>query len=109
MKEQELAVPVGIQQAASLYGISSTIVGTGKVSNKKSLKYIVKVARKLVLDTLGKEAGWDIMKANKDVIEKYLDGIKKDPRLDVSQSRNLYQVAIDELTDSCMTGAEKLF
>ena len=109
MSEQDLAVSVGTQQAASLYGIASVIVGTGKAPNKSTLKSIVKQTRKAVLADLGQDAGWAIMRANKEPIEQYLRGVKNDPRLDGIQTFKMYQAAVDDLAESCIKGYKALF
>lgn len=108
----ELAVTQRIQSLASLYGIASVVVGTGKAPNKKSLKQLVKACRKEILLEVGDENGWELMKGNKAVVEMYLSGIKNDTRLkDLPQSEQgkLYKSAIEDLSQTCITGMEKLF
>lgn len=109
MSEQDLAVSVEIQQAASLYGIASVIIGTGKAPNKSALKTVIKKARKAVLSGIGEDEGWAIMRANKEPIEQYLKGVKNDPRLDGIQTFKMYQAAVDDLAESCMKGYKALF
>lgn len=109
---EELAVTERIQSLASLYGIASVVVGTGKAPNKKTLKQLVKACRKEILLELGDESGWEIMKGNKAVVEAYLSGIKNDTRLkDLPQADQgkLYKSAIEDLSKTCITGMEKLF
>ncbi len=109
---EELAVAERIQSLASLYGISSVVVGTGKTPNKKTLKQLVKACRKEILLEVGEENGWELMKCNKAAVEMYLSGIKNDTRLkDLPQSEQgkLYKSAIEDLSETCITGMEKLF
>ena len=109
---EELAVTERIQSLASLYGIASVVAGTGKAPNKKLLKQLVKACRKEIISEVGDENGWELMKGNKSVVEMYLSGIKSDPRLkDLPQSQQgkLYKSAIEDLSQTCITGMEKLF
>lgn len=108
----ELAVTQRIQSLASLYGIASVVVGTGKAPNKKSLKQLVKACRKEILLEVGEENGWELMKGNKAVVEMYLSGIKNDTRLKnlpQPEQGKLYKSAIEDLSQTCITGMEKLF
>lgn len=108
----ELAVSTRIQSLASLYGIASVIVGTGKAPQKKTLKQIIKTCRKEILTEVGDDNGWELMKGNKSVVELYLSGIKNDTRLQglpQSEKGKLYKSAIEDLSETCITGMEKLF
>ena len=108
----ELAVSERIQSLASLYGVATVIVGTGKAPQKKTLKQIIKACRKEILTEIGDENGWELMKGNKSVVEAYLAGIKNDTRLkDLPQAEQgkMYKSAIEDLSETCITGMEKLF
>lgn len=104
--QEELAVSKEAQSNASLYAIASTLVGTGCIPHKKSMKRIVKKTRKLVIKELGKENAEELFNLNKAPIVLTLRGIKNHPDHTSVEKAKLKESIINQLYGSYVIGME---
>lgn len=111
LKETELAVSIEIQQAASLQGISSAVLmSTGHHKllrfQRRLIRNIANKTRVLVISALGNDAGWELLKSNRESVLQYLQGIKNDPRLTKKESTKVFNLAVEDLIQSCIKGSK---
>jgi len=108
-QENEIAVPIEVQQKAALYGIASVLVGTGKVPNKKSVKGYVKCLRREVIAEIGPLGGEELLMQNKQAVEGIFAGIRKNPTISKADRKNFISKAVDDLYISYTIGIYKLY
>lgn len=106
--EEELAVSVHVQQMASLYGIASTLVGTGMAPNKKAMKKVIKKLSKEIKNQIGPDGAKDIMSQNAEVCENILMGIRKDPQHAKPVRKKLLRTVVDTWYVSYQKGLNNL-
>lgn len=104
----EIAVDIQVQQKAALYGIAATLVGTGKVPNKKGMKKIVKRLRKDVVSAIGADGAEELLMQNRGAVEMVLIGVRKDPKYQPKDRKKLISALIESWHSSYVTGLGKL-
>lgn len=105
---QEIAVPVEVQQKASLYGIGAVLVGLSGIPNKKAIKKAVKRLSKDIKSVMPLDGAKELMGQNKAAVEAVFIGIRKDPKHTSDQRKKLIKVVTEDLLASYKIGIKKL-
>lgn len=106
-QENEICIPVNIQQKASLYGLASVLSGE-RVPNKKAMKKASKRLFKDVVAAIGRQGATELCAQNQGAVSMVFAGIRKDPNIDPVARRKLLAATVDDLLASYNIGIEKV-
>lgn len=105
--EFELAVSVGAQQKAALYGIGTGLLSIGSVPHKKQIKRVVKLLRAQVAHIIGDQQGTkEVLAQNSGAVSMAIAGIRKDPNIDDVARKKILASIKEDLLVSFKKGAE---
>lgn len=102
----ELAVSVGAQQQAALYGVGTGLLSIGSVPNKKQIKRVVKLLRANVVQSIGDPQGAkEVLAQNSGAISMAISGVRKDPNISNVSRKKLLSTIKEDLLDTFKKGA----